>query len=134
MLFLAELNQLETWATDIGNAYLEAETSEKVCIVTGPEIGARDYSVLVVFKTLYGLRSGKQWHDKFTDDLRYIGFLPYKEKPDKWIRRSGNLCEYVVVYVENLTFVQRDPKTFIDHQQIQVQVEGNRKDLFSSCM
>ena len=30
MLFLAELNQLETWATDIGNAYLETETLEKV--------------------------------------------------------------------------------------------------------
>jgi len=27
VLFLAELNHLETWATDIGNAYLEADTS-----------------------------------------------------------------------------------------------------------
>jgi len=32
VLFLAELNQLETWATDIGNAYLEADTREKVYI------------------------------------------------------------------------------------------------------
>jgi hypothetical protein len=30
LIFLAELNKLETWAMDIGNAYLEAETSEKV--------------------------------------------------------------------------------------------------------
>ena len=41
MLFLAELNQLETWATDIGNAYLEAETSEKVYIIAGPEFGEK---------------------------------------------------------------------------------------------
>ena len=27
MIFLAELNQPDTWATDIGNAYLEAKTS-----------------------------------------------------------------------------------------------------------
>ena len=27
MLFLAELNNLEAWATDVGNAYLEAETT-----------------------------------------------------------------------------------------------------------
>jgi len=32
VLFLAELNHLEIWATDIGNAYLEAETRDKVYI------------------------------------------------------------------------------------------------------
>jgi hypothetical protein len=32
-VFLAELNGLETWATDIGNAYLEAETAESIFIV-----------------------------------------------------------------------------------------------------
>ena len=30
VVFLAELNDLETYATDIGNAYLEAHTKEKV--------------------------------------------------------------------------------------------------------
>ena len=30
VIFLAELNDLETFATDIGNAYLEAHTKEKV--------------------------------------------------------------------------------------------------------
>ena len=37
VLFLAELNDLNTCATDIGNAYLEAETKEKVCIIAGKE-------------------------------------------------------------------------------------------------
>jgi hypothetical protein len=32
LIFLAELNDLQTWATNIGNAYLEALTSEKVCV------------------------------------------------------------------------------------------------------
>jgi hypothetical protein len=39
VLFLAELNHLEIWAIDIGNAYLEAFTSEKVYIIAGPEFG-----------------------------------------------------------------------------------------------
>ncbi len=30
LVFLAELNNLYVWATDISNAYLEAETQEKV--------------------------------------------------------------------------------------------------------
>ena len=60
MLFLAEINQLETWATDIGNAYLEAETAERVYIIAGPEFGEREGSILIVFKSLYGLHSSRQ--------------------------------------------------------------------------
>jgi hypothetical protein len=37
--FLSELNCLDLWATDIGNAYLEAKTSELLFIVAGPEFG-----------------------------------------------------------------------------------------------
>ena len=38
-LFLAELNQLEAWSTDIGNAYLEAYADEKVYVIAGDEFG-----------------------------------------------------------------------------------------------
>ena len=64
LIFLAELNGLHTWATDIGNAYLEALTSEKVCIIAGPEFGTRQGHLLIIYKALYGLRSsGARWHD-----------------------------------------------------------------------
>ena len=39
MIFLAELNGLKLYAADVGNAYLEAKTREKVCIYGGPEGG-----------------------------------------------------------------------------------------------
>jgi hypothetical protein len=48
VLFLAELNKLDLWATDIGNAYLEAYTSEKVYIIGGPEFGELDGHILVI--------------------------------------------------------------------------------------
>ena len=35
VLFLAELNGLESWGTDVGNFYLEAN----VCKVASPEFG-----------------------------------------------------------------------------------------------
>ena len=38
--FLAELNGLESWCTDISCAYLESYTQEKVYIVAGPEFGS----------------------------------------------------------------------------------------------
>jgi hypothetical protein len=37
--FLSELNGLDLWATNIGNAYLEAFTMEQNYIVAGPEFG-----------------------------------------------------------------------------------------------
>ena len=45
VLFLAELNGLQPWATDIGNAHLEAETKEKLCITAGPEFASLDWKV-----------------------------------------------------------------------------------------
>jgi Reverse transcriptase (RNA-dependent DNA polymerase) len=56
VMFLAELNKLELWGADIGNAYLEAETREKVFIVAGPEFGERQGCMLIIHKALYGLR------------------------------------------------------------------------------
>ena len=49
MLFLAELNGLDTWATDVGNACLEAHASEKVVVIAGPEFGPkREGNMLIV--------------------------------------------------------------------------------------
>ena len=57
VLFFTEFNGLETYTTDIGNAYLEAKTAEKVCIIAGPELGDREGYTLVIVRALYGLRS-----------------------------------------------------------------------------
>ena len=57
-MFLAELNDLELWGADVGNAYLQALTREKLYIVGGPEFEALQGHVLVMYKALYGTRSG----------------------------------------------------------------------------
>ena len=86
VLFLAELNDLELWATDIGNAYLKAYTSEKLYIEAGPEFRERQGHILIIRKALYGLRSsGARWHDKFADCMRELGFEPCKAEPDIWM-------------------------------------------------
>ena len=78
--FLAELNNLELWATDIGNAYLEAYTLEKVHIIAGPEFGEREGHTMVISKALYGLRSiGLRWHEKLAIILKKLNFFPCKQ-------------------------------------------------------
>jgi hypothetical protein len=54
VVFLAELNGLELWGVDFGNAYLESKTKEEVYIVDGPEFGSLEGHTLLVDKLLYG--------------------------------------------------------------------------------
>jgi hypothetical protein len=117
-VFLAELNHLQLWATDVGNAYLEARTSEKVYIIAGPEFGAQEGHVLIIFKALYGLRSsGLRWHDKFADCLRDMGFQPCPAEPDIWLRQNGHIYEYIAVYVDDLAMALVNPQEFANTLQ-----------------
>ena len=110
IIFLSELNDLKLWSTDIGNAYLEAKTKERLYIIAGPEFGARAGHILIIHKGLYGLRSsGLRWHEKFADCLRELGFTPCRAEPDIWMRLTGNMIyEYIGVYVDNLAFAMKD--------------------------
>jgi hypothetical protein len=76
--FLLELNGLNLWATDIGNAYLEAKMSELLFIIAGPEFGDLEGHMLVIYKVLYGLHSsGLRWHERFSACLRDMSFLTW---------------------------------------------------------
>ncbi len=113
--FLAELNGLELMAADIGNAYLEAYTKEKVCFTAGPEFGPLAGHTLIISKALYGLRSsGARFHEKCADTLRDLGFVPSLADPDVWIRDAGDVYEYVTTWVDDLLVAMKNPKQFMD--------------------
>jgi hypothetical protein len=115
IMFLAKLNHLEIWATDVGNAYLEAKTQEKVYIIAGPEFGELEGHLLVVFKALYRLRtSGLRWHERFADSLRDMGFFTSKADSDISMQMNGQVYVYIAVYVDDLCIVAIDPKKIID--------------------
>jgi len=52
LLFIAELNKLQVWSTDIGNAYLQAKMKEKVCFIAEPEFKDREGHLLTIHKAL----------------------------------------------------------------------------------
>ena len=111
-LFLAELNQLETWCTDVGNAYLEAFTDEKIYIIAGNEFGPREGHTLLIHKALYGLRSsGARWWERFSEVLVDMGFFPSKAENDIWMRDRGDHYEYIARYVDDLAIASKDPES-----------------------
>lgn len=104
VLFLAKLNGLESWDTDIGNAYLEERTKEKVFIKAGPEFGPLEGHNLIIIKALYGLRtSGLRWHERLADCLRGMGFEPHKMESDIWLRpHREDYYECIAICVDDL--------------------------------
>jgi Reverse transcriptase (RNA-dependent DNA polymerase) len=114
VVIFAELNGLKLLEVDVGNAYLEAKTKEKIHIVAGPEFGSLDGHILIIDKASYGLRlSGLCWHQRFAGVLRSMGFNPSKADADIWMRENIGLYGYIAVYVDDLLISARDPNEII---------------------
>ena len=109
-MFLAELNKLLLWGGDVDNAYLEARTREKLCIIAGPELGELQGQILI-YKALYGTRTrGACWNDKLFDTLHTMGFQSSKPNPDISMKPTDDrqVYEYIAVYVDDLCVASKD--------------------------
>ena len=63
----AELMGMDIVAADIGSAYIQAQTKEKVYTIAGPEFGKFEGCILIVVKALYGLQtSGNAFATRLT--------------------------------------------------------------------
>lgn len=83
---IAALNDLQLLGGDIGNAYLQAETKEKVHMICGPEFGhAFQGRFALICRTLYCLKSsGAAWRSTFMGTLQDLGFTSSLADPDVW--------------------------------------------------
>ncbi|KAL7490750.1 hypothetical protein ACHAWT_000281, partial [Skeletonema menzelii] len=145
MVFLSELNNLQVYQTDIGNAFLEARTTEKVYVIAGSEFGSYEGHVFVIIGSLYGLKtSSKRFHEVLNDVLREMQFSPCPAEPDVWMRAMNSdgtvmtqteienempafdhngvgrpiydgYYEYIASYVDDLTIGSRDPQSIIEY-------------------
>ena len=117
VIFLAELNDLELMAADVGNAYLEAYTREKCAFVAGQEFAKKGHEghTMIIVRALYGLKtSGARFHEKWADTMREMGFFPSKADQDVWMRDKDDHYEYVCTWVDDLLYAGRDGKGFYD--------------------
>ena len=115
VVFLSQLNDLEIWGADVGIAYLEAYTDEKLCTIAGPEFKELQGHLLIMIKALHGTHSGgARWHDRLFDILQELRFKPSKADPDVWMKpEPGGTCyEYIAVYVDDLAIAAKDPQAF----------------------
>ena len=132
VIFLGKLINLELWGADIGNAYPEAFTDEKLYIVVGPEFQELEGYILIFLKALYGLKSsGRRWAEVIHGILRDMKFLPSRADPCIWLRKAPNLrCyEYIAVYVDDLCIAAESPSAIIQifKSKYHLEVKGDGK-------
>ena len=118
VIFLAELNGLNLMQGDVGNAYLESYTQDKVYFIAAPEFGHHAGTTFIIEKALYGLRSsGLQFHEHLSNVLQSFGFTRSHVDPDVWMRNAGDAWKYIVVYVDDIIAAMKHPKSFFDELQ-----------------
>ena len=123
MFLIAALNDLNIQMCDIGSAYLNAETRERVWFKAGVEWGdVRAGSQVIIIRALYGLNSsGAEWKKTFSDYIKYtLGYEPCVGADDNIYLRAEKTSDgqeyysYLVVYVDDVLCINKDPKKVLD--------------------
>ena len=105
---------MKPWAAEIGNAYLEATTKEKLYIIAGPEFEKLQGHILVIHKALYGLKSsGLRWSQRIHDIMLELNFTSCKADPCLWLRKMRDKYEYIAIYVNDLLITSPEPTAIL---------------------
>jgi hypothetical protein len=117
---LAALNDVEILSCDIQNAYLTAQTKEKLWTRVDAAFGADKGRPAKIVRALYGLKaSGACFRAHLANTLRIMGFVSSKADPDVWMRASvkpdgTKYYEYVLCYVDDVLASSMNPGHIMD--------------------
>lgn len=115
---IAILMDLNIVAADIGSAYIQALTIEKIFCIPGQEFGEMAGIKVIIVKALYGLKlSSAMWHQMLSDTLREMGFVRSKADYDLWMRKREDHYEYIAVIVDDLLIFSKNPEEIIEPLQ-----------------
>ena len=114
---IADAQGLEVLCGDIGNAFIQADTKEKIYTRVGTEFGDRAGCIALIVRALYGLTtSAERFRTLFADFLRSLGFNPTRYDRDVWMRMRDNEdgFDYICTHVDDFKVVAKDAGMWID--------------------
>jgi hypothetical protein len=124
-LTYAALNDLDVMAADIRNVYLQAPSSQKDCIICGPEFGLENKGkTALVTRALYGGKSaGKDFRNHLWSCMRHLDFKSCLADPDVWMRPAqkpdgSEYYEYVLLYTDDVLVVSTDGERILSRKGI----------------
>ena len=72
-------------------------------MVAGPDFGGWEGQVLICVIYIYGLKKYMdRYNQALSDNIKMIGFHPYKADPDLQMQDSGYHYEYISIYADDL--------------------------------
>jgi peptide subunit release factor 1 (eRF1) len=87
VLTLAALNYLDVKMTDIENAYLTAQLTEKVWTVLGQEFGDEAGKRALISRALYGLKSsGAAFRNHLAECMKHLGWKTCRADRELWMK------------------------------------------------
>ena len=117
------LNDLDVFAADIQNAYLQALSSQKDYIICGPEFGVKNIGrMALIHRALYG---GKAASRDFRNHLRscmeFLNFKSCVADPNVWMRpaikNDGNTYyEYILLYIDDALVVSENAESILRNE------------------
>ena len=116
---LVSLNDLDIFACDIGNAYLNAKCREKFWIESVTEFGTEKGMIMIIARALYGLKiSGYTWRSKLVETLMSLGYKLSEADADLWMKKEFNpnvdpYYKYMIYYVDYFLHIGFNPKGYM---------------------
>ena len=126
VILISVMNDLTLWGGDVGNAYLNGYTKEKVYTILGPEYGPElEGRIAIVVKSYYGLKtSSARWSEHLADTLRNLGWKACKALNDVWMRERDGIYEFLCVYSDDILVASKNPKAVFDEMEVTYTFKG----------
>ena len=122
-LTYAALNELDVFAADIRNAYLQAPSSQKDYIVCGPEFGLENQGkVALIHRALYGGKSaGRDFRNHLRSCMHFLGFKSCPADPDVWMRPAiksdgTSVYDYVLLYTDDTLVISENAENILRNE------------------
>ena len=122
-LTYAALNDLDVFAANIRNAYLQALSSQKDYIICGLEFGVENIGqTALIHRALYGGKAaGRDFRNHLCSCMEFLNLKSCLADPDMWMRPAiksdGNTYyEYILLYVDNALVVSENAESILQNE------------------
>ena len=118
-LTYAALNDLDVFAANIQNAYLQAPSSQKDYIICSPEFGVENIGqTALIHHALYGGKAGRDFRNHLHSCMEFLNFRSCLADPDVWMRpaikSNGNTYyEFILLYVDDALVVSENAESIL---------------------
>ncbi|KAJ9545086.1 hypothetical protein OSB04_024793 [Centaurea solstitialis] len=114
LIAIAAFHDYEIWQMDVKIAFLNGKLSEDV-YMTQPEgfvQSEHPNRVCKLQKSIYGLKqASRSWNIYFDEKIEEFGFLRSEDEPCVYVRTSGSIVVFLVLYVDDILLMGNDIPT-----------------------